>query len=557
MPADAVEISDGEELGTIKEDKTIAWIGTHLGQARRYRWQVQLNAGEQVAIVGKTEREDSDGSKTWLRIVPPSGEFRWIHRDRVVETAEQLAVTVADAVAADAMAVENDAQNDLVAALSDLVPISRDVSQTGESSPVESGTSILQRADEIPDLRPLPIGSEDDRPRVADRAIQFHRGVKVDDYRDSGAVIGSGLNEQWNDEDDALAESDSSRLIGREDLVELPTSGAVAAASAIAEPLRRMTDVVANFISPPRLVEINSPDANAFRSNASTAADRRWMVGSGRVQNPQMPLLPPATLGESQQAAGSPSPRDVMQTAAIRSASNSIDTADHTPPSRIISVAQITRVEDAVKDADLSTVSQILSRLLAERASADELDPLIRRIDTLLQSGDVNQATRTREILDRAQRYRNLAARRDGPTTIQSTALATSPSPPLKPQLSTLHPIEPEPQVSDSQPESKGWTQSPAGVSLAGATSPNQITTPLGPVSGSATGYLVQVYSSRANSPPFALTNDAGLTIAYITPYPGVNLRNHLNSRIAVSGNEKMLQGMSTPHILVDRVIRR
>jgi hypothetical protein len=80
---------------------------------------------------------------------------------------------------------------------------------------------------------------------------------------------------------------------------------------------------------------------------------------------------------------------------------------------------------------------------------------------------------------------------------------------------------------------------------------------PLGPVVGTATGYLVQVYSSRANSPPYALTDDAGLTIAYVTPYPGVNLRNHLNSRIAVRGNEKLLEGMSTPHILVDNAIRR
>ena len=86
---------------------------------------------------------------------------------------------------------------------------------------------------------------------------------------------------------------------------------------------------------------------------------------------------------------------------------------------------------------------------------------------------------------------------------------------------------------------------------------PRSIETPLGPVKGTATGFLVQVYSSRANSPPFALTDDAGLTIAYVTPYPAVNLRNHLNSRVSVSGNEKLLEGMNTPHILVDRAIRR
>ena len=271
-----------------------------------------------------------------------------------------------------------------------------------------------------------------------------------------------------------------------------------------------------------------------------------------------MPYRPPTSLARSEPITGLPGLSDVIQTNAVVSPAGSVDAAGIDFSGRIVSVTQIMRVEDAVKNADLDTLSQILSRLLAERASADELDPLIRRIDTLLRSVDVSQATRTRELLERAQRYRNLAARRDGPTKIQSTVLAgATASPPLTPQLSTPNPVQASHQTSDLLANATGRMQSTTAGDTDSSWRRNPVATPMGAVSGSATGYLVQVYSSRANSPPFALTNDAGLTIAYVTPYPGVNLRNHLNSRIAVSGSEKMLQGMSTPHILVDRVIRR
>lgn len=69
-------------------------------------------------------------------------------------------------------------------------------------------------------------------------------------------------------------------------------------------------------------------------------------------------------------------------------------------------------------------------------------------------------------------------------------------------------------------------------------------------------GYLVQVYSARSNSPPFALTDHAGRTVAYVTPAPGVNLRTHLNSQISVVGSRGYLTGLNTPHIMVTQAVR-
>ena len=82
-----------------------AWIGTHLGRARTYRWQVQLAEGEPVTVIGKSEREGPDGPQLWYRIVPPSGEYRWIHRDQIVNSSEELVAVMRGDVSQDKIKV--------------------------------------------------------------------------------------------------------------------------------------------------------------------------------------------------------------------------------------------------------------------------------------------------------------------------------------------------------------------------------------------------------------------------------------------------------------------
>ena len=79
--AEAIDLRRGQNVGTVIEDKTVAWIGTQLGRARKYRWQVRMSEGEEVTIISRSEREGPEGPQLWYRIVPPSGEFRWVHDD--------------------------------------------------------------------------------------------------------------------------------------------------------------------------------------------------------------------------------------------------------------------------------------------------------------------------------------------------------------------------------------------------------------------------------------------------------------------------------------------
>ncbi|QDV57245.1 hypothetical protein [Rosistilla oblonga] len=92
VPADQVEIDADGTTGTILDPDAVAWIGTNLGRARKYRWQVQFQVGETVALIGNTSRETESGEQeSWLRIVPPPGEFRWVHDSQIVKSREAMA----------------------------------------------------------------------------------------------------------------------------------------------------------------------------------------------------------------------------------------------------------------------------------------------------------------------------------------------------------------------------------------------------------------------------------------------------------------------------------
>ena len=90
LQSDHVEVAEDEITGTVIESSAVAWIGTHLGKARQYRWQVRLDQGEQVTIIGTARRDGPDGEEVWYRIVPPPGEFRWVQRSQITDALEEV-----------------------------------------------------------------------------------------------------------------------------------------------------------------------------------------------------------------------------------------------------------------------------------------------------------------------------------------------------------------------------------------------------------------------------------------------------------------------------------
>ena len=543
VPADTVEIDEGQETGLVSEDRTVAWIGTHLGRARKYRWQVQLAQGEPVTVIGKSERDGPDGPQLWYRIVPPSGEYRWIHRNQIVQTSEQLIATVdssspaSNNAAAATEPLRSIAQASVQPASAQQIPnkqafatseqsiVSRSQSVNASANQNQSIGSGLNTITQAPILNPAP-GSISDTPPAADP--WQHNRTRASSREQASANQPTTVTEA------------------------MKQGGLLASVE---------------FIGRPKLLEIG--DRPAAPAASEKPADSNWIAGAVRPAQPTTTISQPGpthvnasqfATGQFNQAPtalanlGTP-PGVIMQTSAIeqiaqpqlgqsqlgqpqlgQSQSTSTQPLNVLPASRItkvISAERIAQIETETLGADVDKLSLIFSRLMAAQASSVEVEPIARAARTLASSSvDALVGGRARLLAERAEQYIRVATRRDGNSVIQTTGTQSAIAPAI-----------------------------PGGIFGTSQVSPASSQTLLGnavpPADPSAMeGYLVQVYSARTNSPPFALTDNSGRTLAYVTPIPGVNLRPHLNSKVSVSGKPGFLTGLNTPHIMASQAVR-
>lgn len=526
IPADDIELDASGTSGSVIQDRSVVWIGTHLGRARKYRWQIQLPVGEPVTILGRSEREGPEGPKKWYRIVPPSGEFRWIHRSEVAESAEELiaSVTKADPRNQPTPAINPDVQSipsetsgqsilDRVAShvknrisppkdpsyaeSPDLVP-RRQTRTSNPLSPVVQTPSLGRIAD--------ANASSGDGFQAAGQSAALSRATLSPSQSPSmNNPIGSGLPSHVASTESAL----NANALGPVTTTNhSPASASYGASEAV-------------ILGQPRLVE-----TNAAPRGSEVASDSNWVtVNRDRPANVQQAthLQPIKT-------------HDLA--AALRGVSTTMDNvADHHGRSgtagRYVDPQRIEAVRDEARTADLARLQLVFSRLIAASASEAEIEPIERAAQDLAsRATDELVRSRAGVLVERAQQYRRIARRRDGQSIISTS------QPPRIPNRNTTI---------------------PSSIRAASATLPSEsAVTPPGEAKndGWITGKLVQVYSVRDRHPPYALTDNTGRTIAYVTPNPGLNLRSHLNSEVRVNGKHGFLSGMKTPHVLVTNAVR-
>jgi hypothetical protein len=368
-------------------------------------------------------------------------------------------------------------------------------------------------------------------------------------------AIGSGLNETWRQD-----RASPSPEYGEQASADAPQSALDAF---------KQGGLLASleFMTRPQIQEIGGQPQTAPASDV--ALDSNWVAGASRTSdsqnniarsNPSGTTQPTSSIGSGGSA--------VMQASAQMPLASTRTTADFhnlstaaNPAFHVVPAERISQVEAEVSNADVDRLNLILSRLMAAQASAAETEPVERAARSLAnQSGDSLAAGRARMLAEKAERYRRVATRRDGNSVIQSSATI--------PQVSTNSTV-----IGVSGTTATGFAPSNAGRAGAGPTvagptvagptfvAPSaNASLPSGTDHGNGViehaGYLVQVYSARSNSPPFALTDHSGRTVAYVTPAPGVNLRSHLNSRIRVVGTRGYLTGINTPHIMATQAVR-
>ena len=599
VTADAIQLDRSGKIGKVIEDGTLSWIGTHLGKARKYLWQVQLAAGETVTILGRAEREGPDGPQLWYRIAPPAGEFRWVHRDQVVENPEELlrdkpkasdryaqgTPELAEPIAGEGSGSFAGAARTKIQekARSNLRPVAVEQASVPSQQAVVQQTlgqqSIIQQAPGQQALGQQALGQQrgGEAPRPLTRPSQ---GVAT------GAVPLIALE---------APEAIPMAVPGTRkpdwptnDTAGLDPIGAIRALAAGAlgrAPEGQQGEEALAPLTPPALPA--SVVATSAAPASIAAADRSLEDGFEPIGPAVVPNVTagvaPGVMPANAAAPGGGSPVD-MTTSVVTSptimttpvvtqpevttsvVTNPVVPAAVNPP--LVSIASQPAVrpigaagEQVVSEvrqagggwdvssgrgmipaqggvttasyADLSGLSvdglqSELSRKMIAAARAEELEGLRLAAEKIAASG-VSQVDRQKgsELALRIRQYQSVAARRDGGSAV-ATAGAIAPA------------VFPPGQIAPA------GVFPPGQIDLAGrpATQPE------------ASGYLVQVYSARPESPPFALTDATGRTTHYVSPNPGYNLRRFLNQHIIISGPAGHDTGLDTPHIIATSAVR-
>lgn len=75
------------DMAIVQGKDVVAWVGSSQGNRGDYKWQVRLQEGETLAVLGDAQLALHKGeeNEVLIRIAPPAGEFRWV---RLRDTTE-------------------------------------------------------------------------------------------------------------------------------------------------------------------------------------------------------------------------------------------------------------------------------------------------------------------------------------------------------------------------------------------------------------------------------------------------------------------------------------
>ena len=193
----------GATTGVIVTDAAVARVGSQLNDLRHVT-QVALEAGERVMIIESVRIAEGRHAGDWLRIEPPSGEFRWARgEDLALPAALAPPLPAADATGGAGMAAAGDALEairDAGTAVTQAVA-EFDAAPPGQGSPIPTeapsgmarllsgwlprGTNVFDRAAPTPPPAVSAGAAADSGDELADIDLALSLAV-------------TGASESWN-----------------------------------------------------------------------------------------------------------------------------------------------------------------------------------------------------------------------------------------------------------------------------------------------------------------------------------------------------------------------
>lgn len=563
-------LPSGQEV-EITAQRTVCWIGSHLPQTD-FRWQSDLPQGSKVKILSEATRQEADGSEQlWYRIAAPAEEIRWIrveHLGTFESLAGDSAVVTASAVVTEPKNQtpstkekdKNSTSNDKPSRKIQLDPSYQPAAapkpprrlnpsrKDSELSPIQPAAAYGPVTEPTPassprrlptrvatnssPMRPAPpatgTGTNANGPVNWDQFQAFPTGTPAP-YA-SSANPTSAMNGANGTPYASTPVSPIEWLFGdfvhRSGGAPTPTSMTPMPDSQLAQanqPARNYAsaDPLAyrsRVSQLPRPRRRNSSDTPATQL-AGNETSGSYGTGSNRdfeLRNPRAPFTYPNALGHNSFA-----------TAGYDLASDSANFATtsswHGIPQPGISLASGANAQSGtdmyapvnISSPDLQSIQLSLSAEVAKPIEQWNLASFKAATEAKLNSGnDALYRGEARLLLDRIDAFIQLKNRS---VTGQAVAPVT-PNAPLVPS----NPISPSTWVNASQYDASGW--------------------------------LVPVHATHSGQPEYAITDDRGNTLAYVSAQPGVNLRRYLRQPVGLKGRRGYLGDLSANHIVVDRI---
>jgi len=542
VPASQAYLLPGGRVIEITDAKSVSWIGTELGSAKQYRWQVQLKVGEQLSLLGEaTIKNDTDDREAlWYKVSPPAGEFRWIEQAAVSKTAPPVKPTAAPSesqVASKAVESQSAVPQSMPTE-SSILEVKKNVA---EKAVVQSASYERPAASEVRSTNRLPTKAKSPNIKKAKASGTLTRPENEWDGWYAFEMNEKGVRTPFLD-----------KLSGRDrgQPPELPQAPAPQHDPRIHDPFSL---AMAGERQKPQPNQLNAvaKKQRDWRDPRSLREARLGGSAEGLGGSPEGSLDSIAARRDSNSLSNPPrvllassgNLRNVGTSGAVNTAGfnrneiRTVDTAQADARANVDwyglaegssssdpSTSPNTAFNVVTSAADVGDLQLALNNAVASSNGPWNLAPLAERARYLIEHGptaiDRGQA---RLLLERIDAFQSVSARTQ--------------------QITGTTPLQ---------------TSSVQSTSFNAAT--QNLLLPKSPQAAAATydatGWLVPVHAAGPDQPTHALTNDTGDVVAYVSPIAGLNLDRYRNQPVGINGLRGYLPQLQAAHIQAQRVSR-
>ena len=197
-----------------------------------------------------------------------------------------------------------------------------------------------------------------------------------------------------------------------------------------------------------------------------------------------------------------------------------------------------------------------LSQIVVQSPTTWQLGGLREEAAALLAQGDSPELRdQLRDLLDRIATFENVQTRyRNAGLTTPSALAASSPLPPTAGAATAQTPQGMTGQSSEVLARIRSDLGADSSITPTPGAAPAATELAATDAKYDAVGTLKPVVSKRAQAPRFALVDDHGDVVTFVTASPDVNLQSYVGKRIGVLGNRGFMPEYRRAHVTASRI---